>query len=104
MKYSKRLKGTALWKILPSGNRSVSEVALEMGISEQTIYNWKTQAENSILFLEDTGSPLETGQLEQYNNEWAHQGRNMNGRTPFKAFIEGINPSTLEPRETDRIV
>ena len=28
--------------------------------------------------------------LSYYNNERAHQGRNMNGRTPFQAFIDGI--------------
>jgi transposase len=67
MKYSKRLKETALRKILPPENRSVSDVAREMGISEQTIYNWKKQAENGSLFIEETSSPLQTGQLEQYN-------------------------------------
>jgi len=67
MKYSKRLKETALRKILPPENRSVPDVAREMGISEQTIYNWKKQAENGSLFLEETSSPVQTGQLEQYN-------------------------------------
>lgn len=67
MKYSIRLKETALRKIVPPENRSVSEVAQEMGISEQTIYNWKKQAEHGRLFCEGTGSPLHTGQLEQYN-------------------------------------
>ena len=28
-----------------------------------------------------------------YNHERAHQGRNMNGRTPHKAFVEGIPTS-----------
>ena len=28
--------------------------------------------------------------LHSYNYERAHQGRNMNGRTPFQAFVEGI--------------
>jgi transposase InsO family protein len=28
--------------------------------------------------------------LEQYNNKRCHQGRNMNGRTPFQAFVEEI--------------
>ena len=28
--------------------------------------------------------------LYHYNNERAHQGRNMNGRTPYQAFIDGI--------------
>lgn len=30
--------------------------------------------------------------LEYYNTERAHQGRNMNGRTPIQVFIEGIKP------------
>jgi len=35
--------------------------------------------------------------LHVYNYERAHQGRNMNGRTPFQAFVEGIpNNSTKE--------
>ena len=29
--------------------------------------------------------------FERYNNERAHQGRNMNGRTPYQAFIDGIH-------------
>ncbi len=38
-----------------------------MGISEQTIYNWKKQAENGTLFHDRTGSPVDTGQIERYN-------------------------------------
>jgi transposase InsO family protein len=41
--------------------------------------------------------------LEHYNTERAHQGRNMNGRTPYQAFVEGIKPITTEPMETDSI-
>ncbi len=67
MKYSKRMKESALRKVLPPENRSVSEVALEMGISDQTIYSWKRQAENGTLSLEGLGSPRETVQLERYN-------------------------------------
>lgn len=67
MKYSKRLKETSLRKILPPENRRVSDVAREMGISEQTIYNWKKQAEDGTLFIEEMDSPIQAGQLEQYN-------------------------------------
>ncbi len=28
--------------------------------------------------------------LQQYNHERPHQGREMNGRTPFKAFVDGL--------------
>lgn len=29
--------------------------------------------------------------LEHYNTERSHQGYNMNGRTPYQAFIDGVN-------------
>ncbi len=67
MKYSRRMKESALRKILPPENRSVSDVAREMGISDQTIYNWKKKAENGTLILDESSSPLDTGQLERYN-------------------------------------
>lgn len=67
MKYSRRMKESVLRKVLPPESRSVSEVAMEMGISEQTIYSWKRQAENGTLPMECTGSPRETVQLERYN-------------------------------------
>ena len=67
MKYSRRIKESVLRKILPPENRSVPDVAHEMGISDQTIYNWKKLAENGTLFLENIGSPLNTGQIERYN-------------------------------------
>lgn len=31
--------------------------------------------------------------LKAYNHERPHQGRNMKGRTPYKAFIDGIDKS-----------
>ena len=35
--------------------------------------------------------------LRIYNYERAHQGRNMNGRTPHQAFVEGVpNPTSKE--------
>jgi transposase len=67
MKYSRRIKESTLRKILPPENRSVADVAHEMGISDQTIYNWKRQAENGTLFQNSTGSPVDTGQIERYN-------------------------------------
>jgi transposase len=67
MKYSRRIKESALRKILPPENRSVPDVAREMGISEQTIYNWKNKSENGTLFKDESSSPLSTGQLERCN-------------------------------------
>ncbi|MGA2526742.1 MAG: transposase [Smithellaceae bacterium] len=45
MKYGKRVKASAMRKVLPPESRSVPEVAREMAVSEQTIYNWKRMAE-----------------------------------------------------------
>ena len=67
MKYSRRIKESVLRKILPPENRSISDVAREMGISDQTIYNWKRKAENGTLVLDESSSPLNTGQMERYN-------------------------------------
>lgn len=67
MKYSRRIKESALRKILPPENLSVADVARDMGISDQTIYNWKRRAENGTLVLNDSSSPLDIGQLERYN-------------------------------------
>ena len=34
--------------------------------------------------------------LHHYNHERAHQGRNMNGRTPYQAFLDGLPESHPE--------
>ncbi|GHT52479.1 IS481 family transposase [Spirochaetia bacterium] len=34
--------------------------------------------------------------LHTYNYDRAHQGRNMNGRTPYQAFVEGIPTTSLK--------
>ena len=43
------------------------EVAKEMGISEQTIYNWKSQTKMGTLSIDDQESPLSTSRLERFN-------------------------------------
>lgn len=45
--------------------------------------------------LEEMQTDLD-GYLLIYNQERSHQGRNMNGRTPYQAFIEGIIHDTKE--------
>ena len=37
--------------------------------------------------------------LVLYNTERAHQGRNMNGRTPHQAFVEGLPPPQQEVQQ-----
>ena len=34
--------------------------------------------------------------LKKYNHERSHQGRNMNGRTPYQAFIDGIKKTEVK--------
>lgn len=67
MRYTRRIKESVLRKILPPENRSVAEVAREMGITDQTIYNWKKKAENGTLFRDDLESPLSANPLERFN-------------------------------------
>lgn len=67
MKYSKRFKESVLRKVLPPENRSVPEVAREMGISDQTIYNWKKMLENGQQLLHEESSPSSIGRLEKFN-------------------------------------
>ncbi len=67
MKYSKRFKETVLRKILPPENRSIPEVAKEMGISDQTIYNWKKMLENGEGLSDADSSPSSIGHIEKFN-------------------------------------
>lgn len=53
MKYSTTFRNNVLKKILPPSNRPVSEVSKEMGISIQTITNWKQKLKNGTLDLSD---------------------------------------------------
>lgn len=40
--------------------------------------------------------------LKQYNHERTHQGRNMNGRTPYTAFIDGL-PKIEKQGKTEKL-
>jgi hypothetical protein len=42
-RYSAERKASVLKKLLPLHNRLISEVAKEEGISEVTLYNWRTK-------------------------------------------------------------
>ena len=37
--------------------------------------------------------------LQHYNYERAHQGRNMNGKTPYQAFMEGLPEMKIEGKK-----
>jgi len=77
MKYSKRIKTSVMRKILPPENRSVPEVAREMGMSDQTIYNWKRMAENGTLDLDaKMSSPTVLNRIEKFSLLLESKGRN----------------------------
>lgn len=40
--------------------------------------------------------------LVAYNTGRPHQGRNMNGRTPLQAFIDGLHKTPPEPAPNDK--
>jgi transposase InsO family protein len=40
--------------------------------------------------------------LQHYNHDRTHQGRNMKGRVPYKAFIDGL-PKTEKPAKTENL-
>ena len=48
--------------------------------------------------LEEMQSDLDE-YLKNYNYERAHQGRNMNGRTPYQAFVDGLPSQTEEENQ-----
>jgi hypothetical protein len=43
--------------------------------------------------LDRRGKGVIVDRVPPYNYDRAHQGRNMNGRTPYTVFIEGIPDS-----------
>ena len=42
--YSAQRKESALQKMMPPNNISISKLSIEMGIGESTLYNWRKQA------------------------------------------------------------
>ena len=44
MNYSPELKESLLRRMLPPNNESISQIAKEEGISEQTLRNWRNKA------------------------------------------------------------
>ena len=53
MRYSPERKEAVLKKMMPPHNRSVTQLALEEGISEATLYNWRTQARSKGILMPD---------------------------------------------------
>ncbi|WP_157937423.1 transposase, partial [Vibrio breoganii] len=53
-RYSKERKEAVLKKLLPPNNLTVPQVAEEEGISEVTLYNWRSQLKESGVVVADS--------------------------------------------------
>lgn len=53
MKYSPERREAVLKKMMPPGNKTISRLAAEEGISEATLVNWRKQAREKGLLLPD---------------------------------------------------
>lgn len=58
-RYSQERKAAVFGKLLPPKNQPVTAVAAEEGISEQTLYNWRTQARERGLPVPGSGKNSE---------------------------------------------
>lgn len=53
MRYSRAIKESVIRKVLPPESRSIREVSVEFGVSEQSIRNWIDQANLGTLSIKD---------------------------------------------------
>ncbi len=63
-RYSEERKASVLKKLLPPNSRPVPEVAREEGISEPTLYNWRTQVREQGLPVPGSGKQTEDWSAE----------------------------------------
>jgi len=56
MSYSHARKEAVLKKMLPPNNQPIAEIAKEEGISDATLYNWRSQARNEGRLMPDAES------------------------------------------------
>ena len=81
--YSAERKASVLRKLLPPHNRSVSEVAREEGICDQTLYNWRKQAKEQGVPVPGSGKQTE---------DWSPEAK-------FAAVVETASMTELELSE-----
>jgi len=62
--YSSERKQAILSKLLSPNNKSVATVAIEEGVSEQTLYNWRKQAK-------EKGQPVPGKKTS--SDQWSHE-------------------------------
>ncbi len=59
MGYSRERRESVLSKMLPPNNRSIADLAIEEGISNATLYNWRQQARNEGKLMPDSDNTPE---------------------------------------------
>lgn len=59
MRYSPERKEAVLKKMMPPHNRPIKQLALEEGISEATLFNWRTEARAKGILMPDSDSGAE---------------------------------------------
>ena len=81
MKYSEERREAVLKKMLPPHNKTIREIAKEEGITESTLYNWRSQVRAEGRLMPDGASMPE---------EWS-------SRDKFSAVLEtaAMNESDL---------
>lgn len=83
MRYSPERKEAVLKKMMPPDNRPISQLAVEEGISEATLYNWRNEARSKGILMPDSNS--------------GPQG--WNARDKFAAVIETASLNEQETAE-----
>jgi transposase-like protein len=83
MRYSPERKEAVLRKMMPPHNRSISQLAIEEGISEATLYNWRNKARSKGILMPDADSGPE----------------GWNARDKFAAVIESASLNEQETAE-----
>ena len=83
MRYSPERKEAVLIKMMPPHNRTIKQLALEEGISEAALYNWRQEARSKGILMPD-GDSGPTG--------W-------NARDKFAAVLESASLNEQETAE-----
>jgi len=80
MGYSPERKESVLKKMLPPNNLSITALAIEEGISDATLYNWRNQARNQGRLMPDS---------DKSTNGW-------NSKDKFAAVMESASMNQAE--------
>ena len=83
MRYSPERKEAVLRKMMPPHNRSITQLAIEEGISEATLYNWRKEARSKGVLMPDG----DTGP------------KGWNARDKFAAVMESASLNEQETAE-----